>query len=701
MTKRLNVLIVLLVFILYPSGAEVRLPALIGSGMVLQQKSTVTLWGWAEPGEEISVSSSWGQDTFHTKANDWARWSISFPTPAADNTPHTITISGNNTIVLRNVLLGEVWLCSGQSNMEWNALSGFNNSEEEVMQAVYPKIRFFSVEKAASDFPQYDCRGSWSECSPASMRTFSATGYFFGRELHRVLNVPVGLINSSWGGTFAEVWTKSELVTSNPELFESYKRQEETDSNPMKPGVLFNAMIAPLIPYQIAGVIWYQGESNVVAPQTYPKLFHTMISQWRNEWKKELPFYYVQIAPYDGYDPFRGVALRDAQRQCMSIPNVGMIVTSDIGNIHDIHPGNKQDVGKRLAGWALAKTYGKTDITFSGPMYKSMKIEGSKIRLSFTYADHGLMAKGGELTHFEIADQPRKFSDARVVIDGNDVLVWNERVKNPTAVRFAWSNTAEPNLYNKEGLPASAFRTDDWEIIYDRVMVKPVVDFTKNAVFLTLSCSDSSLEIRYMLDGTTPAQLSEVYRNPLMIRESITLCASAFHNENSGPPVTWTYTRHKGWGKSVTIHEPYQTRYATESKDRTVVDGLRGTDSFRDGMWQGYEGNDVNITIDLGETQKISRLTASFYQDQGSWIFLPSSVFFSVSDDDKNYRSLAEIKNNVPQNIPGAVTKEFSEKVNATARYINVKAKNIAVMPDWHEGRGGKAWIFIDEIVVE
>ncbi len=701
MTKLLNILIVLLAFISYPSDAEVRLPALIGSGMVLQQNSSVMLWGWAEPGEEISVSSSWDQDTFHTEANDSARWNISIPTPAADNIPHTITIRGNNTIILENILLGEVWLCSGQSNMEWNAVMGFNNSEEEVMQAVYPKIRFFSVEKAASDFPQEDCRGSWSECSPATMRTFSATGYFFGSELHRTLNVPVGLINSSWGGTCAEVWTKSELVVSDPELFESYKRQGETDSNPMKPGVLFNAMIAPLIPYQIAGVIWYQGESNVAAPQTYPKLFNTMISQWRSEWKKDLPFYYVQIAPYNGYGLFRGVALRDAQRQCMSIPNVGMIVTSDIGNIHDIHPGNKQDVGKRLAGWALAKTYGQSEITFSGPMYKSMKIEDSKIRLSFSYADHGLMAKGGELTHFEIADQRRKFSDTRAVIDGKDVLVWNERVNNPTAVRFAWSNTAEPNLYNKEGLPASAFRTDDWEIIYDRVMVKPVVDFTKGAVFLTLSCPDSSLEIRYTLDGTTPEQSSELYRNPLLICESITLCASAFHNENNGPQVTWKYTRHKGWGRSVTIHEPYQTRYATESKDRTVVDGLRGTDSFRDGMWQGYEGNDVNITIDLGETQKISHLTASFYQDQGSWIFLPSSVTFSSSNDGTNYSLIAEINNDIPQNTSGIVIKELGKEVRTKARYINVKAKNIAVCPDWHTGKGGKAWIFIDEVVVE
>jgi hypothetical protein len=187
----------------------------------------------------------------------------------------------------------------------------------------------------------------------------------------------------------------------------------------------------------------------------------------------------------------------------------------------------------------------------------------------------------------------------------------------------------------------------------------------------------------------------------MTLREKTTLCASVFHNGNNGPPVIWKYTRHKGWGKSAVIHEPYQTRYSTESKDRAVIDGLRGTVSFWDGMWQGYQGNDINITIDLGEAQNISRLTASFYQNQGSWIFLPSSVIFSVSNNDKDYKSIAEIKNDIPQTTPGAVMKEFGKKVHTNARYINVKAKNISVMPDWHSGKGGKAWLFIDEVVIE
>ncbi|WP_162054862.1 sialate O-acetylesterase [Pontibacter pamirensis] len=439
----------------------VTVPAIFSDHMVLQQNAEIIIWGSAKSGEEVTVTGSWDNKPVKTKASNLAKWSVKLKTPAAGG-PYTVTIKGYNTIVINDVLTGEVWLASGQSNMEWSAAAGIDRAEQEIPKANYPEIRFFSVAHQTADGPQLDLKGQWVVSTPETMKHFSAIGYFFGRELHQELNVPVGVINSSWGGTPGEVWVNPEVIAGDPVLAKAAAQQKEVEYGPTQPGKAYHAMIAPLIPYRIAGALWYQGESNTATPEAYATLLPALINNWRSEWGHEFPFYFVQIAPYKDYGPYAGALLRDSQRKSLKTPNTGMVVVSDIGNNDDIHPRNKLDVGKRLANLALNKTYGKTERPASGPLFRDMKVEGRKVRLFFDYADNGLVSKGKALTNFEIAGEDQNFVKADARIEGNTVVVQAKSVKNPVAVRYEWSNTVDPNLYNKAGLPASSFRTDNW-----------------------------------------------------------------------------------------------------------------------------------------------------------------------------------------------------------------------------------------------
>lgn len=446
-----------------PLEANVTLPALFSDHMVLQQNTEVTVWGWAKPLEKISVVASWDGVQVKTQADNHANWQVKLKTPTAGG-PHTITVSGYNTIVLQDVLIGEVWLCAGQSNMEWSAAVGIDNGAQAISKAWHPRIRLFQVPHKSAPAPQLDCDTEWRACSPQTMQYFSAVGYAFGEHLQENLDVPIGLINSSWGATAAEVWVNADVISANDTLAQSALKLPNEPWCPNEPGSVYNAMIGPLSPYSLAGFIWYQGETNTHNPETYTQLLKTLIRSWRNEFGDKLPFYYVQIAPWK-YDarPI-GVMVREAQRLAMSTPKTGMVVISDIGNIEELHPRNKLDVGKRLAAWALNKTYGRTDIPYSGPLYRAMEIKGDKIRVYFDHAENGFLVKGNNLTHFEIAGEDSIFVPAQARIKGEYIEVRARQVKKPVAVRFAWSNTAEPNLFNKEGLPASCFRTDDWPI---------------------------------------------------------------------------------------------------------------------------------------------------------------------------------------------------------------------------------------------
>lgn len=653
---------------------EIELPAIFGDNMIMQQKMKVPIWGKATANERVEITSSWGEKIATTARAD-GKWETKLKTPEAGG-PYNIIITGKGSeITFKNVLIGEVWVCSGQSNMAmpligWPPDDTVKNFKKEIRNADYPEIRCFTVSRSVSIKPEKDCEGSWQKCSPETAKNFSAAAYFFARKIHQELEIPVGLIHSSWGGTPAESWTSPEYLgkvnaysdfTANTDSFvskrdkytkwlnthptitptsdvelagsgvhfgdttcylpnfddsswkemnlpaqwentelgifdgvvwfrkginlpESWedkdlmlklgpiddidityfngkrvgahegmgfwaterkykipsklirkgenviavrvidlqmgggilgeKKQlkiypigeantkpktlsgawkylpvaqlkgdkfylfgtEENDFYTTRPefkGVdaytptaLYNAMIAPIIPYGIRGAIWYQGEANVGRHEQYQKLFPTLIESWRAAWNLgKFSFYFVQIAPYaynDKDDPV-SAKLREAQLKTMkSVPNTGMVVTLDIGNANKIHPANKQEVGRRLALWALAKDYGK-DIVYSGPVYKSMEKENNKIRLYFDHVGGGLVLKNRTLSEFKIAGEDRIFVDAKTSIDGENVIVYSAKVENPVAVRYAFTNGAEASLFNKKGLPASSFRTDDWE----------------------------------------------------------------------------------------------------------------------------------------------------------------------------------------------------------------------------------------------
>lgn len=497
-------------------SAEIKLPAVIGSHMVVQQEKPIRIWGWGEPGEKITVTFA-GQKV-QTSVDSEGRWEVILAEMKAEGDPHQMSISGSQsqTVDLEDILIGEVWVCSGQSNMEWE-LRNTHSPIPEIRRADFPGIRFFHVPRKVSIRPLDDVEADWKVCLPETAKYFSAVAYYFGRELHQKLDVPIGLISTRWGGTRIEPWTPIEGFASVPELQEVLDRIESADTeyrhavaeflpalkdwiersevalsqkrpipfqpemvrhpfyDPQAPTSLYNAMIHPLIRFAIRGAIWYQGESNRIDGPIYTKKMQALINGWRKVWGLgDFPFFYVQLAPYayeqipqeEGSDILNDFLLPliwEAQFNALQIPNTGMVVTTDIGNLYDIHPRNKKDVGYRLSLWALAKTYGWKDLVYSGPLYKSMAVEGNKIRIVFEQVGGGLISLDeNPLTWFEVAGRERTFYRAKAEIDGDSVLVWNERISNPVAVRFGWHQLAEPNLGNKEGLPASPFRTDRW-----------------------------------------------------------------------------------------------------------------------------------------------------------------------------------------------------------------------------------------------
>jgi sialate O-acetylesterase len=657
-----------------PCHADVRLPALLSSNMVLQANADVALWGWANPNEQVTVTADWSKPIAPVKAGADGKWRITLRTPAYDAAdaqvrpldrfqPHAVVIKGDtNSITLQNILLGEVWVCSGQSNMEMfvgdhaGGYRGVENWQQEARDAKLPGIRLFDVQNTVSFKPEDDCHPSsldgkspgWVECSPASVVNFSAVGFFFGKSLHKSLNVPIGLISSDWGGTPAEAWTSEQALKDFPNYAEplAWMRQNrdgkaedpmrpwwdkvnEIDAQAMRkgnlvpsdaayddstwnmmtlpsswsgdlanfdgfiwfrraitippewrgkdvnlslgpiddmdhtfldgkpvgsmtgpgkwfiprvykipasfatpgshtiairvldtgvvggvnggpetmhvepadnsadpvpingywrfskssalselpamtseqtrelnaytPSALYNGMIAPLTNFAIRGAIWYQGESNRGRADEYTRLFPAMITDWRKQWggdgtRADFPFYFVQIAPFHyGGDKGETAEIREAQRHTLSLPNTGMAVTMDIGNPADIHPSNKQDVGKRLALWALAKAYAKSDLTFSGPLPKSIQSEGKSLRIFFDHAN-GLTARGGPARNFEVAGADGNFAPATARIELDSIVVANDAIAAPVAVRYAWCDDCAPNLFNGAGLPASPFR---------------------------------------------------------------------------------------------------------------------------------------------------------------------------------------------------------------------------------------------------
>jgi len=467
----------------FTAVADVTMPPVLGNGMVLQRDLPVPVWGWADAGEKVSVTFA-GQ-TKTAKAGADGKWMVKLGPFKANSKAASLTVAGNNKISLDNVLVGEVWICSGQSNMEW-ALRSSMNAKEEVAAADHPQIRLFNVPgHTTSPLPKEKGAGSWQVCNPKSATGFSAVGYFFGRRLQKDLGVPVGLVGSNWGGTRIEPWTTLAGFESVPELskianqVKNYKADTRVGGG--SPSAIYNSMVHPLAPFAMRGGIWYQGESNGGEGVTYYHKKHALVNGWRKVFQnKDLAFYWVQLANFrkENEDPAGGdgwAKIREAQTQALDIPGTGMAVITDIGAANDIHPRNKQDVGWRLAQWALHQTYGKKNVVPAGPLFKSQKVEGDSIRLSFNYVGKGLMVgkktgleptaevKAGKLSHFAIAGEDKKWFWAEATIDGETVVVKSPDVPKPIAVRYGFTmNPAKANLYNKEGIPASPFRTDGW-----------------------------------------------------------------------------------------------------------------------------------------------------------------------------------------------------------------------------------------------
>ncbi|MFN0054336.1 MAG: sialate O-acetylesterase [Planctomycetales bacterium] len=482
--------------------ANVRLPAIIGNNMVLQADKPLPIWGWADPGEEVTVTLGAAKET--AKADDKGKWQVKLPAQKSSATPVEMTVAGKNTLQLKNILVGEVWGGSGQSNMQWSVAASAN-PQQEIAAANYPQIRLFIVPNRLSSAPLDDVQAQWVVCSPQTVAPSSAVLYFFGRELHKKLNVPMGLVTCAWGGSRIQPWITPVQLKSHADLkndLDLYNKQrvdrtaarteylgsvkawlegaekaaangqEFPDPPPLpgdpaatftSPSAMYNGMVHGIQPFALRGWLWYQGESNRGEGMYYTACTKGLVESWRKLWG-DFPFLYVQLAPYRyGNNETWLPELWEAQTAALSIPNTGMAVTTDIATVGDIHPPNKQDVGKRLSLWALAQTYGQKDLVYSSPLYDSMAVEGKQIRIKFKHTGGGLVARDGkDLSWFAIAGEDKQFHKAEAKIEGETVLVSCAAVSKPAAVRFGWHEIAEPNLSSKAGLPASPFRTDKW-----------------------------------------------------------------------------------------------------------------------------------------------------------------------------------------------------------------------------------------------
>jgi sialate O-acetylesterase len=698
--------ILLVMFSTHALG-NIRLSPLLSDNMVLQRDSRVNIWGWADPGEQVRVQAGWLTSSVSVIADPDGRWSVQVMTSRAGG-PYRLSIKGKNTVLLKNIMLGEVWVCSGQSNMEFTIrnLGGsdsiYKADKEELVKGDFSGMRIFTVLKDTSNVPLEMCSGWWTVANADSFENVSATAYFFGRELYKKLNVPVGLIVSSWGGTPAETWTRKDYIEGDKDLRFYLDDPNKSQWWPARPGLLYNAMIHPLLRYLMKGVIWYQGESNRNDAYLYKKLMTALITNWRADWGQgEFPFYYVQIAPFLYDEPLSGTLLREAQLKTMTVPNTGMAVTMDIGSVHDIHPKNKQDVGRRLALWALAKSYGIKVPAFSGPVYRSMQKERNQIRLSFDHSDGGLEVRGGTLTGFTIAGRDRNFVDAEAIIDGMTVVVSSPRVTEPEAVRFAFVDTASSRLYNAAGLPASSFRTDDWPILTEAVSLTAAYDPHGRAIHIGIVRRPAWCAIHFTLDGSDPTAQSPLFGDTITMKTSGTLKARAFRdNIGSTLIASCDVVMHAATGKKVVYTTSFSPAYPGGGS-LGLVDGLKGSLNFRDGLWQGFKKDDLDVTIDLGDTINITSIGTAYLQNTGSWIFLPKRLEYSLSTDGQAFSKIVPLVNDVPDSLVGPIRKEFNVTVNGvTARYVKVHAENVGQCPAWHSGRGGDAWLFVDEIVV-
>ncbi|MBE7177382.1 MAG: sialate O-acetylesterase [Mucilaginibacter polytrichastri] len=450
--------------------ADVKLPTLVGDHMVLQRGKPITVWGWADPGEDVSVIL--GPEKGRVKTPASGMWTLKLKAMPAGG-PYTMTIKGKNSITLSDILLGDVWICSGQSNMEFEVQSS-DNGEQEIKNAPNPKIRLFIVKRLTSTVPLHDVSGKWTVCDTASVRHFSAVGFFFGRKLQKDLNIPIGLVETNWGGTVAETWISPDGLKGEPTFGERSANLASADSVALKdkpndaPTLLYNSMVYPLLNLGITGAIWYQGESNAPRAYQYRDIFPRLIKDWRSKFAQgDFPFYWVQLANFKKKltepAPSDWAEIREAQDMTLSLKNTGMVTAIDIGNPDDIHPTNKQDVGLRLALVALKNNYGKKLAVWTGP--RKTKVE-FKDGAAFVHFDQPLSLRNGQTPDgFQLAGDDQKFSWAKaIMVDKQTVKVTAAGVSKPVSVRYAWEDDPEnANLMNAGKLPAFPFRSDTWK----------------------------------------------------------------------------------------------------------------------------------------------------------------------------------------------------------------------------------------------
>ena len=447
--------------------AYVTLPAIFSDGMVVEQNSDIKIWGWAKPKEPIKVRATWDDQTVETEAAADATWSVTLHTPEGSHDTYEIEIAGWDRHVVRDVMVGEVIMCSGQSNMEWTIGAGFIGKDSVVAQANQGEIRMFHVDYRTSQTPCHDVSGQWQVTSPSTVGNFSAIGYFIACKVLKELDVPVGIINSTWGGTPIECWTPEEAYINCDRLRSVNDELKQGEWGPCRPGRIYNAMVAPIIRYKVKGVAWYQGEENTNNPSAYSDMMYALVNEWRvASGDDDLPFVFAQIAPYN-YGSGNGVIIREHQRRAMQIPGTAMVVIGDLGDTTNIHPQHKVEAGERFANAVMSHIYGKKGYRYEAPLFKKMTISGTKAIITFNN-DEGLHVEGGKTPNlFEIAGTDGVFhpAAAKLIVKKSNgtktysVEVSSKEVKTPIAVRYAWCDTAWPNLYNANGVQASCFTT--------------------------------------------------------------------------------------------------------------------------------------------------------------------------------------------------------------------------------------------------
>lgn len=469
-------IVIAMLLISFQMNAKIKLPALFTDNMMLQQKANAPIWGWSENNANVTIKTSWNSKIYKVKADTSGKWKTALQTPSFGGPFSIEVVEGTEKIIIKNVLIGEVWLCSGQSNMEM-PLKGFQgqpvkNGNETIVRSTNKNIRLITIPRATVLEPKDDFEGKWEMASPKSTANFSATAWCFGSLLQEVMQVPVGLIHVSYGGSSMEAWMNQEMLKDFASAKIPTTKEELTKDANRVPTTLFNGMLSPVIGYGIKGCIWYQGESNYERASEYTALMNKMVSSWRGLWKQgDFPFYYAQIAPFnyaqfhpkDNLEKYNSAYLREAQlKASAAIPNSGMAVLMDVGEVNNIHPMDKEKGGNRLAFQALAKTYGIEGFEFESPKYKSMEIKEGSVTVSFDNVENGITAYDKEVTGFELAGEDKIFYPAKTVVRRKSVVLTSDKVAKPVAIRYLFKDFAKAELFSGGGLPISSFRTDEW-----------------------------------------------------------------------------------------------------------------------------------------------------------------------------------------------------------------------------------------------